>query len=104
MMRALQIAPSVKLPRLALLLVAIAGLGLGGCDDDGGDPKIQIGANPVLPAPRQYLIPPIRIAKVVARPEAVSSCLEMASAQRAYRLQLGLLGHLGSIRAVPRGA
>jgi len=28
--------------------------------------KIQIGANPVLPALRQYLIPPIRIAKVVA--------------------------------------
>jgi glucose/arabinose dehydrogenase len=66
MMHALRIAPSVKLPRLALLLVAVAGLGLAGCDDNGGDPKIQIGANPVLPALQQYLIPPIRIAKVVA--------------------------------------
>ena len=29
-------------------------------------PKMQIGANPVLPALQQYLMPPIRIAKVVA--------------------------------------
>ncbi len=66
MMRAVKITPSVKLPRLALVLVAVAGLGLAGCDDNGGDPKSQIGANPVLPALQQYLIPPIRIAKVVA--------------------------------------
>ena len=54
MTRALEIASSVKLPRLALLVVAIAGLGLAGCDDKGGDPSIQIGANPVLPALQQY--------------------------------------------------
>src|SRR5260370_38064612 len=65
MMRALKIARSAKPPRLAVLLVAVAGLGLAGCYDDGGDPKIQIGANPVLPELQQYLIPPIRIAKVV---------------------------------------
>src|SRR6266403_3780793 len=66
MMCVLKVAPSPKLPRLALLFVAVAGLGLAGCYDDGGDPKIQIGANPVLPELQQYLIPPIRIAKVVA--------------------------------------
>src|SRR5450631_4453555 len=65
MMRALKIARSKKLPRLAVLLVAIAGLGLAGCDDNGGDPKMQIGANPVLPALQQYLMPPIRIARAV---------------------------------------
>src|SRR6478672_3454089 len=64
-MRALKIAGSVKLPRLAALLVAVAGLGLAGCDDHAGDPKMQIGANPVLPPLQQYLMPPMRIAKVV---------------------------------------
>src|SRR6266436_3855796 len=64
-MRALKIAGSAKLPRLAALLVAVAGLGLAGCDDHAGDPKMQIGANPVLPQLQQYLMPPMRIAKVV---------------------------------------
>src|SRR5258707_5928986 len=64
-MRALKIAGSAKLPRLAALLVAVAGLGLAGCDDHAGDPKMQIGANPALPALQQYLMPPMRIAKAV---------------------------------------
>src|SRR5258708_10290046 len=64
-MRDLKIAGSAKLPRLAALLVAVAGLGLAGCDDHTGDPKMQIGANPVLPPLQQYLMPPMRIAKVV---------------------------------------
>ena len=63
MMRVLKIPHSATWPRLAI--VAIAGLGLAGCYENGGDPKIQIGANPVLPPLQQYLIPPIRIAKVV---------------------------------------
>src|SRR5882724_13114174 len=56
---------STKLPRLAALVVAVAGLGLAGCDDHAGDPKMQIGANPVLPEVQQYLMPPMRVAKVV---------------------------------------
>jgi len=51
--------------RFAVLLFAIAGLGLTGCDDTAGDPAAQIGANPVLPALQQYFMPPIRIAKAV---------------------------------------
>ena len=66
MTRTLQTAPSAKLPRLALLLVAMTGLGLAGCDDTGKDPTVQIGANPVLPKLQQYFVPPIRIAKVVS--------------------------------------
>ena len=54
-MRALNIAASAKLPRLALLLATVAGLGLAGCDDHAGDPKRQIGANPELPEIQQYL-------------------------------------------------
>ena len=51
--------------RLAAVVVAVAGVGLAGCDDTGGDPARQIGANPVLPAVQQYLVPPIRIARPV---------------------------------------
>ena len=56
-----------KLPRLAAVLAAgVASLALASCDDTGGDPRAQIGANPVLPALQQYLVPPIRIAEPVA--------------------------------------
>ena len=66
MMRALGISSSTNLPRLAaVLLVTVAGLGLAGCDDHAGDPKAQIGANPELPEVQQYLMPPMRVAKVV---------------------------------------
>ena len=51
--------------RFAVLSVALAGLSLAGCDDHAGDPRAQIGANPVLPALQQYLMPPMRIAEVV---------------------------------------
>src|SRR5271167_2728429 len=65
MIRAHEAVRSIKSPRLAAVLIAIAGLGLAGCDDNGGDPERQIGANPVLPAIQQYVMPPIRIAKAV---------------------------------------
>jgi len=50
--------------RLFILCAVICCLGLAGCDDNGGDPKQQIGANPVLPEPQQYLLPPMHIARV----------------------------------------
>src|ERR1700722_2455500 len=65
MIPAFKTARSAKLPRFALLLVTVAGLGLAGCDDHAADPKMQIGANPVLPEIQQYLMPPMRVAKVV---------------------------------------
>jgi hypothetical protein len=65
MTRALQITRSTKPPRLAVLLFAVAGLGLAGCDDHAGDPARQIGANPVLPGLQQYFMPPMRVAKAV---------------------------------------
>jgi len=48
----------------ALLLVG-ATLCLGGCDDGGGDPRLQLGPNPKLPDIRQFLFPPIHVAKIV---------------------------------------
>ena len=66
MMHILKNARSAKLPRLAALLVGVAGLGLAGCNYEGGDPRKEIGANPPLPALQQYLVPPIQIARVAA--------------------------------------
>jgi glucose/arabinose dehydrogenase len=52
--------------RLAtLILPGALALGLAGCNDQGGDPKAQIGPHPNLPEQTQYLIPPMHIAKVV---------------------------------------
>ena len=51
-----------------LLRAALIGsslLCLAGCNDGSGDPKAQIGANPVLPEQHQYLLPPMHIARVV---------------------------------------
>ena len=64
-MRASEFTRSPKRPRPAVLLAAVSLLALTGCDDNGGDPTRQIGANPPLPALQQYLMPPIRIAKAV---------------------------------------
>ena len=66
MMHILKNARSAKLPRLAALLVGVAGLGLAGCNYEGGDPRKEIGANPPLPALQQYFVPPIQIARVAA--------------------------------------
>src|SRR5689334_18623243 len=50
--------------RLALL--AAAALTLAACDNDQPmDPGAQVGANPPLPEPKQYLFPPMHVAKVV---------------------------------------
>jgi hypothetical protein len=65
MIRAFEFARSPKRPRLAVLLAAVSLLALTGCNDNGGDPTRQVGANPPLPALQQYLMPPIRIAKAV---------------------------------------
>jgi glucose/arabinose dehydrogenase len=46
---------------LALLLLALAPV-LTGCDQQAGDPSAQYGADPKLPPPEQYIVPPMRIA------------------------------------------
>ena len=62
----LKLIRAANKPRVsAALALGVAGLGLASCDDAGGDPRRQIGANPVLPAVQQYLLPPIRIARPV---------------------------------------
>ena len=51
---------SHKASRFAL--VAAAALGLAACDEAAGDPSRQIGADPYLPPPSEYLMPPMHIA------------------------------------------
>src|SRR5260370_40103336 len=65
MMRAYNLALSPRWSRRAVLLAVVSLLALTGCDDNGGDPMKQIGANPVLPKLQQDFIPPIRIARAV---------------------------------------
>jgi glucose/arabinose dehydrogenase len=85
--------------RAAAVLAAVAGLGLAGCDDVGGDPSKQIGANPVLPAIHQYLIPPIRI----ARPEPWGHDTPKAAAGlRVQALASGFV-HPRSLYVLPNG-
>ena len=46
------------------LLLAGAALSLWGCGSRPSSPDTQLGANPQLPAQNQYLVPPMKIAKV----------------------------------------
>ena len=52
---------------LTSLASAALVLGLAGCGDDGDhfDRRAQIGPHPVLPAPQQYLFPPIHVGQVI---------------------------------------
>ncbi len=51
--------------RASLLFVCAAALALAGCDDEPFDTASQVGPNPVLPEPKQYLFPPMHLANVV---------------------------------------
>lgn len=53
MIRRLCVAPGL------VMLALLAGCG------KGGDPARQYGSNPVLPEPRQYLLPPMRVPRIV---------------------------------------
>lgn len=50
--------------RAGLLLACASALTLGACGDDGFDVKSQIGPNPNLPDPQQYLFPPMKLAAI----------------------------------------
>ena len=54
---------SIKVAGLALL--GVCALALAGCTDEPFDRQSQIGADPTLPEPNQYLVPPMHIARTV---------------------------------------
>jgi len=57
---------SLAQPRRAAIFAAVCGAALvhADCDDDAFDPASQIGPNPTLPAPHQYLFPPMHLSSV----------------------------------------
>jgi len=56
-------APAMRVFRPALATAAV--LAIAGAAPDDFDVRTQIGPNPVLPAPQQYLLPPMHLASVV---------------------------------------
>ena len=91
---------SSRLSRLAALGLAAATLALTGCDDPGGDPQAQIGANPTLPEPQQYLLPPMHIAK--SMPWAAGQAPVAAKGLQVHALATGL-AHPRSLYVLPNG-
>jgi glucose/arabinose dehydrogenase len=88
-----------SLPRIAAIGIAVSALGLAGCDDTGADPKLQIGANPLLPPLHQYLLPPIRIATPV---EWGSQTPKVTQGLQVHALAAGLQ-HPRSVYVLPNG-
>jgi glucose/arabinose dehydrogenase len=86
--------------RLALICTTLAMLGLAGCDEEAFDDKTQIGSNPVLPAPQQYLLPPMKVAKAV--PWANGETPIVPAGLQVQALASGLI-HPRSLYVLPNG-
>ena len=87
--------------RLAtIILPGALALGLSGCNDQGGDPKAQIGPHPNLPEQTQYLIPPMHIAKVVGWKQGETPTV--AQGLKIQALATGLQ-HPRSLYVLPNG-
>ena len=50
---------------VVLVLSGVSILAIAAHGADSFDPMSQVGPNPVLPEPQQYLFPPMHLAKVV---------------------------------------
>jgi glucose/arabinose dehydrogenase len=85
--------------RLALACTAIVALGLAGCDEESFDAKTQIGSNPVLPEPQQYLLPPMKIAKTTSWGSETPT---VPSGLQIHALATGLM-HPRSLYVLPNG-
>ncbi len=85
--------------RLALACTAIVALALVGCDEESFDVKSQIGSNPVLPEPQQYLIPPMKVAKTTSWGSETPT---VPSGLQVHALATGLM-HPRSLYVLPNG-
>ncbi|MEA1673066.1 sorbosone dehydrogenase family protein [Nitrospirillum sp. BR 11163] len=91
--------------RHVLRLLALAGVAtfaLSACDDGskGTDPNAQIGANPTLPKQQQYLLPPMKVAKVVGWKDG-----EKPAVAQGLKIQAMATGlhHPRSLTVLPNG-
>jgi glucose/arabinose dehydrogenase len=55
---------AASLARTAGVLMATSAIALNGCSKAPADTSTQIGPNPQLPAPNEYLVPPMKVAPV----------------------------------------
>lgn len=83
------------------LIPLIAALGLlAACSDDALDPQEQIGADPKLPEPQQYLFPPMHLASVVGWKEGETPAVAPGLKIAAFATGLQ---HPRSIYVLPNG-
>ncbi|MEC4594495.1 MULTISPECIES: PQQ-dependent sugar dehydrogenase [Nitrospirillum] len=85
-----------------LALAGVAAFALSACDDGskGTDPNAQIGANPTLPKQQQYLLPPMKVAKVVGWKDG-----EKPAVAQGLKIQAMATGlhHPRSLTVLPNG-
>ncbi|MCG2632182.1 sorbosone dehydrogenase family protein [Bradyrhizobium sp. WYCCWR 13023] len=89
----------MSFPMRALLCASFLAL-LAGCNDGSGDPKAQIGANPVLPDIQQYLLPPMHIARIIGWKEDEAPTVAQGLQAKAFATGLQ---HPRSIYVLPNG-
>lgn len=85
--------------RIGVVAATIAALCLAGCDEEAFDTKTQIGSNPVLPEPQQYLLPPMKIARAV---DWANDTPTVPAGLKIEALAKGL-GHPRSVYVLPNG-
>ena len=83
----------------ATLLLATA-LSLAGCNEKAGDPSAQYGADPKLPNPQAYLLPPMKV--MPARPWAAGEMPIVPAGLRVQAFAAGLL-HPRIVYSLPNG-
>jgi glucose/arabinose dehydrogenase len=83
-----------------LALASASLLALAACDDNSFDPQTQIGPNPKLPEPQQYLFPPMHLASVVGWKEGEKP--SVAQGLKIEALATGL-EHPRSFYVLPNG-
>ena len=86
--------------RMGLALACVSLLTLAACSDDSFDPASQVGPNPVLPEPHQYLFPPMHLAEVAGWKKGETPAV--AQGLKIEALATGLQ-HPRSLYVLPKG-